>query len=309
MFRGGVKFNSFLDKLNNLHKNLTFTYEFGGKTIPFLDTHITLDGHGFKSTVYRKNTSTDVMLNYGAVAPLAWKKGLIKCLLHRASVVCSNQALLQTEVAKIKEIFQKNGYPKEFVDTTVLEYNNKLARKERQEDNSAPSDTIEAEEKTSTTLMKVPYLGKSSLLFSRQIRKLIKRQHDQDIRVVYNTTKVADSFKLKDDSPKELLSKVVYRFKCLSDSDTQYIGYTNRPLRERVMEHLTKGNSAISDHIAACKECNDRGVKINNFEILRKCRSKADTPIFEAILIRKFNPSLNRQLVKPGWQHKLKVFN
>ena len=53
-----------------------------------------------------------------------------------------------------------------------------------------------------------------------------------------------------------------------------------------------------------------KGIKIDNFKILRKCRSKADTPIFEAILIRKFNPSLNRQLVKPGWQHshKLKVF-
>ena len=258
--------------------------------------------------MFRKDTSTDVILNYGAVAPLAWKRGLIKCLLHRAHVVCSNQALLRTEVAKIKEIFRKNGYPKEFLDTTIREYDKRLAEKEQQDDNNASSNTTEEQKKTPKLMIKVPYLGQASLLFSKRMRNLAKRQHNQDVRVIYNTTKVADSFKLKDDSPKELLSKVVYRFKCLSDSDTQYIGYTNRPLRERVMEHLTKGNSAVAHHIDSCTRCNGQGVNIDNFEILRKCRSKVETPIFEAILIRKFNPNLNRTLVKPGWQHKLKVF-
>ena len=120
-------------------------------------------------------------------------------------------------------------------------------------------------------------------------------------------SKVQDSFRLKDDSPKEILSNVVYRFTCPSDSDTQYIGYTNRLLRERVNEHV-RGKTAVSDHIAFCNGCLDNGVTINNFEILRKCRNKFDTAIYEAILIRKHNPSLNRQLVKPGWQHTLMVF-
>ena len=156
-------------------------------------------------------------------------------------------------------------------------------------------------------MLKVPYIEKGSVLFSRRIRKLIRRHHAKDIRVAYETTKVQNSFVLKDRSPKELLCNVVYRFTCPSDSETQYIGYTNRSLRERVSEHL-KGGTAVSDHISICKSCGDKGVTISNFEILRKCRNKCETPIYEAIMIRKHNPALNRQLVKPGWQHRLMVF-
>ena len=277
-------------------------YKVGGNKISFLDTSIALDGQGFSSTVYRKPTNTDVVLNYGAVAPTAWKKGLIKCLLHRANVVCSNKELLHVEVNKIKHIFYNNGYPVEFVDSIVREYESKTIN---QEEKAAPSDITKI--KSKMLIMKVPYIGKSSILFARRIRKLIKRNHNNDVRVVYDTTKVQDSFRLKDDSPKEILSHVVYRFTCPSDSDTQYIGYTNRSLRERVNEHV-RGKTAVSDHIALCKGCNDKGVTINNFDVLRKCRNKLDTAIYEAILIRKHNPSLNRQLVKPGWQHKLMVF-
>ena len=309
IFRSGVKFEPFLEKLNGLHKNLTFTFEIGGRTIPFLDTNITLDGEGFSSTVYRKATNTDVVLNYGAVAPSAWKKGLVKCLVHRANVVCSNTALLRSEINQLTKIFYKNGYPMEVIDNIIQEYyENKAVREKNSNKSITSGDTNSAEEIRPKELLRVPYVGKPSILFSRRLRKLVKRRYDRDVRVVYNTTKVQDSFILKDDTPKEIQSKVVYRFTCPSDSDTQYIGYTNRPLRTRVTEHLRKGNSAISDHIALCKGCGTKGVTINNFEIIRKCRNKLETPIYEAILIQKYNPKLNRQLVKPGWQHKLMVF-
>ena len=249
------------------------------------------------------------MLNYTAVAPSEWKRALVKCLLHRANVVCSNQMLLMMEINKIKQIFQKNGYPNDFVNNIVAEYNkNRAVQQESTGDASTVSGTNTTEEIKPYLLFKIPFVGEASTLFSKRIKKVVKRQLDENIRIVYNTTRVQDSFVLKDHSPKSILTKVVYRFTCPRDSDTQYIGYTNRPLQARVKEHLTKGNSAISDHIASCQGCNGTRLSIDNFDILRKCRKKADTPIYEAILIKKYNPSLNRQLVKPGWQHRLKVF-
>ena len=107
----------------------------------------------------------------------------------------------------------------------------------------------------------------------------------------------------------ELQSRVVYEFTCRGNPDVRYIGHTNRNFRDRYLEHV-RGGSAISDHIAACQECNNKGVTMNDFAILKKCRHKNDTPKFESLLIKERDPILNRQLVKPGHkQYTLAVFD
>ena len=128
------------------------------------------------------------------------------------------------------------------------------------------------------------------------------------VRVVYTATKVKDQFRLKDATEDQLATNVVYSFKCLSDSGIQYIGYTNRALKVRVDEHL-RGGTRVSDHIANCKGCNDHGVNYQSFTMLKKCRTMWDTAVYEALLIKRHNPVLNKQLVKPGYTHYLKIFN
>ena len=131
---------------------------------------------------------------------------------------------------------------------------------------------------------------------------------DKFIRIVFQTTKVKNSFKLKDTTPKEISAKVVYMFSCRGDSSVNYIGYTNRTLSERVKEHLS-GGTAVSDHISNCSACNGNKISIADFQILRSCRTKFDSAIHEAILIKRLNPKLNKQLIKPGYSFTLKVFN
>jgi hypothetical protein len=132
---------------------------------------------------------------------------------------------------------------------------------------------------------------------------------EQEIRVVYETTKVSEAFQLKDPIPQDLQAKVVYEFTCRGDPDVHYIGYTNRTLKERYREHV-RGGTAISDHITQCQDCDKKGVTLNDFKVLKRCRYKTDTPKFEAILIKEKDPILNRQLVKPGGkQYTLVVFD
>ena len=157
-------------------------------------------------------------------------------------------------------------------------------------------------------ILKIPYIGTPSIKFSRKIKNVLSRVISGKIRVVFTTTKVKDHFRLKDTTEDQLLTKVVYSFKCPSDSGIQYIGYTNRALKVRIDEHL-RGGTRVSDHIAQCKACNDGGVKYENFTVLKKCREKWDTAVYEALLIKRFNPVLNKQLVKPGYSHQLKIFN
>ena len=157
-------------------------------------------------------------------------------------------------------------------------------------------------------VLKVPYVGRPSILYSRRLRSVLSNVVPDGIRVVYDTTKVRNFFRLKDRDPKELQTNVVYRFNCLSDSNVQYIGYTNRTLRERVREHLA-GGTRISDHIGACQTCGRDIINSQDFTVLKKCRRKYETAVFEALFIKRFNPSLNKQLIKPGYSHQLQIFN
>ena len=93
-------------------------------------------------------------------------------------------------------------------------------------------------------------------------------------------------------------------FTCLRDSSIKYIGLTNRTIKTRAHEHLRTGTTAISDHLTICKDC-ENGATIDNFEILKHCRNEHDTRIFEALMIKKKNPSLNVSLKKPVCLHSV----
>ena len=94
----------------------------------------------------------------------------------------------------------------------------------------------------------------------------------------------------------------------MKDQDIRYIGYTSRLLIERTNEHF-RGNTAISDHIASCVKCKHERLTVHNFKVLKECNNKLETAISEAILIKKYNPSLNKQLIKPGITHNLRIFD
>lgn len=261
------------------------------------------------SSNYRKPSNTNVVMHHDAMAPTAWKTGLVKWFLQRTKTICSDEATLNEELEKLQDIFFRNGYSKE----EILKIKDQLDRKKNmQPDSSKENDKSaaarESEEKKKKSVFKIPYFGKISEVFGRKMKKLIKNPN-HDIRVVYQTTKVIDAFHIKDRIPMELQSRVVYQFTCRGDPDVHYIGHTNRNFRERFLEHL-RGGSAISDHIAACQECNNKGVTMNEFKIFKTCRHKYDTPKFESLYIKENDPVLNRQLVKPGRkQYTLSVFD
>ena len=52
-----------------------------------------------------------------------------------------------------------------------------------------------------------------------------------------------------------------------------------------------------------------RGGSIDNFEIIKKCKSYFDTKVNEALFTRKENPSLNKNLFNSGSLYSLKVYS
>ena len=288
----------FLQRLNNFHENVIFTVEHGSTSLPFLDIEVKINdtGTSFDSCVYRKKSNTGVLLNYNALATIAWKRGIIFCFLNRAAKLCSNLTLFEKEVNRLKTLFYKNGYPTFFFNSVLQSFNyrncnisinNVSYRNDSKSDFNKP-------------FLKIPYFGTVSTKFSRNMSNLLKKHYNVDLRSVYYTFKVSNYFSLKSRTPENLVSNIVYKFYCLSDSSVFYICKTSKHFETRIKQHLNlkqkQGKSAICDHIVNCGACSNYLMIKDKFSIVKKCKSDYEAKIHEAFIIKQLNRVRNKQM-------------
>ena len=105
----------------------------------------------------------------------------------------------------------------------------------------------------------------------------------QDIRTVYKTTKVQDSFILKDHVPKTISSKIVYKFTCRSDPDINYIGFTNLI---GLWANALKIMLAVLHQYRATYRLVIFVVEIDDFKIIKRCWHNAKSSIYDALEIK-----------------------
>ena len=128
-----------------------------------------------------------MFLNYFAVAPTVWKKGVILSLLHRAKMICSSVPVFNTEVSKLKNMFIANSYPVKFIDNVIDTFLCKL----NSNDTTDTDDGSElAQEDPPTVLLFVPFFGKCSVRFGRNLTSIISEKFNIRVKVVYSTFKV-----------------------------------------------------------------------------------------------------------------------
>ena len=95
----------------------------------------------------------------------------------------------------------------------------------------------------------------------------------------------------------------MYQSRCSSDTNLAYVSVTTRHLAARACEHLVLAGlqkSAIKEHIRACAICREEKYTVNSFQILKSCHTEYETTIQEALLIKKLNRKLNKQLYAKG---------
>ena len=142
-----------------------------------------------------------------------------------------------------------------------------------------------------------------------EIKALILKKLGVKINIVYKSCKLSSFFSLKDKTPLALTSKCVYKFSCLCDVNVTYIGETTRPLVVRVDEHLASTKkTAVRKHIDACPTCSGHNFSLKDFQILKRCRTNADTRVHEALLIKKYAPVINKQMFLSGASFVLTVY-
>ena len=80
-----------LDHVNSIRPSIQFNMEEEqDNKLPFLDILVTRTEQGFRSFVYRNPTFTGQYLNFNSHHPYMVKKGIVRCLQHRAKTISSD---------------------------------------------------------------------------------------------------------------------------------------------------------------------------------------------------------------------------
>ena len=96
------------------------------KELSFLETEIICEEGKFTTTIYRKPTFGGIYTNYESFLPAVYKFGMVYTLVYRCFHICSNWTQFHTELTFLKEIFQKNGYPANFIDKCFKKFLNNM---------------------------------------------------------------------------------------------------------------------------------------------------------------------------------------
>ena len=103
--------DDFHKHLNEQHADIQFTSEIeqNGK-LPFLDCLVSRNNNDLRTTVYRKPTHNDRLLDESSYNPSSHKAATIKTLTRWAQLVCDTTASLSDENKYFDRIFYKNNY-------------------------------------------------------------------------------------------------------------------------------------------------------------------------------------------------------
>jgi hypothetical protein len=106
------RFQKFFCHINGIRTTIKFTMETEAyNNIHFVDAHVIRKQTSITTTVYRKPTHTGRSLNFHSDHPPHVKRGIIRNLHNRATIICRERQQLAYEV-NIKHDLQLNGFPK-----------------------------------------------------------------------------------------------------------------------------------------------------------------------------------------------------
>ena len=98
--------------------------------LPFLDIEITSSNGRFSTSVYCKPTFTDLFTNFTnfySFVPLAYKRSLVCCLLHRIFHLCSSYENFHAQLEVVRKLFNLNDFPTHMFNQLVRHFLNNLS--------------------------------------------------------------------------------------------------------------------------------------------------------------------------------------
>ena len=241
--------DDFDDYLNEQNAVIQFTKEIeeNGK-LPFLDCLVSRDNNELRTTVYRKPTHTDRLLDQSSYNPTSHKATTIKTLTRRAQLVCDTPGSLRDENRYLERVFRKNNYNADFIRRNIYR----------------PTEADATyRNPTPVTTVTIPYIKGTSETISRILQPYnIRVAHKPTITLRQLLTNVKDK-----DEPNNRQG-AVYKIR-FSDCYASYIGETGRNLTTRLTEHkrATKNGDA-NNHIAVHHQLTNHNIDWDSAQCL-----------------------------------------
>ena len=94
--------------------------------LSFLDVEIVREEGKFTITIYPKPTFGGVCSNCESFLSSVYKFDMVYNLVHRCFGICSSWTQFHSELTFLKGIFQKNGYPGNFIDKCFKKFLNNI---------------------------------------------------------------------------------------------------------------------------------------------------------------------------------------
>lgn len=227
------KVHIMLNKLNSINKNLEFTFEVQkDNKIPFLDLLLIQTNNKIIINLYKKPTSSNRILNYQSMHPLHQKINIIKQFQNKIYKLSDKSFWIQN-INQLKNTLLANDYPISFI-------NRILNQQPRISTNSI--NNTQNHLNTNQKYYKIPYVKG----LTEPLKKILKSKSSEI--AMYNKKTVKNLFsQIKDPTPKENTSNVVYKIPC-NNCDVHYIGQTKQYLKNRISEHKRDCNISKSDN-------------------------------------------------------------
>jgi len=108
--------DDFYEHLNEQNTEIQFTkeIEINGK-MPFLDCLVTCDNNKLRTTIHRKPTHTDRLLDQSSYNPTSHKATTIRTLTRPVQLDCDSPDSLTDEIKYLDNVFNKNNYYRDFI--------------------------------------------------------------------------------------------------------------------------------------------------------------------------------------------------
>ena len=98
----------------------------------FLDVNISRKQSTFTTSVYHKPIFSRIYTHFNNFLPSTYKIGMIRALLYRRFLICSDRTKFQLELFKLMQVFKTNRYAENFINNCLKTY---LASKHKMQEN------------------------------------------------------------------------------------------------------------------------------------------------------------------------------
>lgn len=267
----------------NRHIQFTVENEKQDKSVAFLDLRLIRQEDGLvKFDWYKKETWSGRYLNFNSDLPNTYKRNTVQILSQKIFQL-ADEEFHEKNFEELRKTLKENGYPAKFVNDNINIVMSKL-------NNQRETPSVERDE--SKAYVSVPY---QKTLFEKVKKSLAKN----DIKVVArpnNTVRNHLFTQLKDKTPEESKSGVVYRVGC-HDCSGIYIGETKQYLENRMNNHRYHIKKENVKHSALVAHAVNKKHKIDfdGVNILATENHTFKRKIHESVLIKREPKSYNIQ--------------